>query len=66
MKCTAKNCANNAGCYPDKDNQAICQCNPGWMGDLCDERVPKANGFSKKKLVTSLPTVSSAACSLNS
>ena len=29
MKCTAKNGANNAGCYPDKDNQAICECNPG-------------------------------------
>ena len=52
MKCTAKNCANNAGCYLDKDNQAVCQCTPGWMGDLCDKRVPKASGFSKKKLVS--------------
>ena len=48
MKCKDKECANNAGCYLDKDNQAVCQCTPDWKGDTCSEAVPKTTGLAGK------------------
>ena len=48
LKCKDKKCANNAGCYLNNNNEAVCQCTPDWMGDLCDKPVPKATGLAGK------------------
>jgi len=37
--CNQKDCQNGANCY-EINEEAICECMPGFQGDLCETRIP--------------------------
>ena len=45
LKCREKGCANNSGCYLNKNNEATCLCTPAWTGDRCETKAAKSTGF---------------------
>ena len=45
LKCREKDCANNSGCFLNKNNEATCLCTPAWTGDRCETKAAKSTGF---------------------
>ena len=37
--CNQKDCQNGANCY-EINEEAFCECMPGFQGDLCETRIP--------------------------